>query len=1254
MEVTEQDIAYLQANPEMAPKFEERFGAGTSAQYLTPSPEVLVDTPEAAIVEAPVAKEEGASFSDALSRRPGMRNFSDVEGQDILGQAGTAVRDITAGAANGVEEAINETVEFLGDVGNTVLSSPDLVAGGIARMVGDDAAADAFARSYEYSTQEVEIPDIDLVKEPVTSLGRFTSTTTQFFAGFLGAGKVTGLKGFVGSMVNGAISDGLVMNPDNPNLSTFLEANEYGPEWLTTALATDPDDPEWLNRMRNVTEGAALGGMIETVFLGFRAVAKAARVSEVPEGAAREAAIREAEELAEIASDAAEQALREGAPAVGSPSGFKTVAELIEEARVRREGGDPAPVRDRMTASQPQREGPPTEVREGPEALVSDETLAAVLRAPEPVTPQQLANSDWFNASRMEGPIEAQRMIDIAGAALDRAGAMERLGITPQTLDGIRADAVEELAGMVGAGGDALVRRLASLSEDAGAQTRFLVAGKMALQSIGREAAAVARRLNDGYAIGKVDPSLEGQLLNLMRTHADVQGHVKSIQTNAARTTTAGRIETGDALNSAEVAALRQVEQVGGSEAVRKLAQQVRLAEGPNQLARVIRSGVEKSGLSRAWDVVNEVFINNILSGYPTHMVNMASNAINVAYLPFERMVGGALTRNGDQVRAAMSQYAHLRSATVDSVRMMGRVLRTETPVLDTQIKVDIQAQGMKAITRENMGVSNAIGGALIDGVGSFLRLPGRALMAEDEFFKQMTFRSRLNADLSVAARTMTEAELSGMGYASRGEFIQGEVEAAILSTQRVDDLFADLVAKGRVADTPEARQQFIAANQGAANEGSRYAQDALRAAREATFTTPLQQGTISAAYQGMANRHPYLRQITPFIQTPVNILNKAFDRIPGVNMLRTRYRDRLKSDNPAIRAEAAGEMATGVAVSTSLYMLALEGRITGGGPVDGGTREMWARDKGWQPYSLNIGTTEEPQWVEYRRMDPYSFSFGIAGDIAEMIQASEDDPSMDTSGLFAMLVASVGNNLVNKTWLQGVSDAVEVLSSKDRPYVVQNWMENRVASFVPFSAAGRSFNQAVNPYMTEARGYVDRIKGNIPGMSDELATRYDWVSGESVENPTRLLGFLRTSQGEGNALDAEMRNLNYDFTGPDRKIGQIELSSEQFQEWNRLMGTFRTPEGETLSDVLTRVMGSDAYDVNRERVPDGITSPSESHRVKMFARIITRFKQASRRALFASDPELYDAWRAAEKFRKNAQNGNVEEGVRENLITRF
>ena len=482
----------------------------------------------------------------------------------------------------------------------------------------------------------------------------------------------------------------------------------------------------------------------------------------------------------------------------------------------------------------------------GPASLVNEEALRAAIADKPNVTLGQLEDTRWFNLDKMDGPLDADVMIEVVGDALGRSGALEKLGLaTPETFDMVLKGAKEELAGMVGTGVDAFTKRVAAVSAVAQDQAKFLVSGKMALQTIGREIGPLADRLSRMYALGKVDPELEDKLLSLMTSHANLQGHLKSVQTAAARATSAGRITTHDGLDAAALTSLDRVNAAGGSEALKKAVEKLRLAGTPAQQAAVIRAMQRGGRLHMGIRVANEVFINSILSGIPTHVANITSNTISTAVLPIERMMGAALTGSKKELRAGLAQYSSLSSAVFDGIRMAGRVLRTENPILDQAVKIETQLEGAKAISRSNFGVTSELGGGVIDFLGHVIRLPGRALMAEDEFFKQITFRSRLKGNLIATAAELPVSELNKLGYKTAGEFVEGEMHKAVLGIQAVEDAWDKYVTLGKVQNTPEAKATFIRNNSGIANEGSVYAQDALRTARDATFTSPPRWGYL-------------------------------------------------------------------------------------------------------------------------------------------------------------------------------------------------------------------------------------------------------------------------------------------------------------------------------------------------------------------------------------------------------------------------
>jgi hypothetical protein len=1216
---TDEDIQYLKDNPEQAEGFNKQFGEGASGAHLKPQP-----TPEdLAYLEAhPEVQEQ---FNAQFGEQPSQETPQEPEG---LGIGGTLL-DMGKGVLNGAEEAVNQTISaaaniddgvgaYLGKFGIPRLSvmdeegNFDLSLKTHNAMKGDQSI---LGGKVGVSGDEVQL---DQAPEPVSMAGTITEGISQFAVGFLGAGKFTGVAGVKGALLNGALADGVVFDPDDANLSGFMQEHEYAIPVLTAALATDPDDPEWLNRVRNSAEGALVGVAMDTTVRVLKGLARKVKGDKIggPEGKI----------MVENAED-----------------------ELADLADIISKGETPEPF---LLTDAIEPKSIPSVVRKD-KPLVDGQVLKEALATRETVTMDDIANSKWFNTDKFDGGVEAQSVIESVGKALKDSGALEKLKLNaPETFEDTIKGARKELAEMIGSGTGRFERRLGRLAVEGKDQASVIVAGKMTLQTLGTEIDRVAKQMETMGKEGNSSLTVENRLIDLLETHANVQGHLKAAQTSAARATSAGRIRTTSEL---PVEALQErIAKYGGSERLKGMARDLQAAKGPAQRAKMIRSQVSQ----KTWGVINEIFINNILSGSKTHAVNMFSNTINIAVLPAERILGGTVQglqgKGFGQAREGVAQYMAIRSVAMDAIRLAGQSFKNEAPILDSAVKVEYAKGGYKAISSSAFGVdANTIGGSLLDTSGKLLRLPTRMLGAEDEFFKQLIFRSRLQAKLSVAASEMSQEALDKAGYASKGDFVASEFEKAFNNVQSLSNDWDEMVKVGKVMDDPTVKEKWVQENLGGYRGGNKYADDALRNAREGTFTTPLIKGTISDSYQKMANRHPVLRQITPFIQTPVNILSKAFDRTPALNLLRTRYRDRLASPDPSIRAEAQGEMATGVAIATSVYMLASEGRITGGGPTDGKKRALWQADKNWQPYSLNVGTTEEPDWVEYKRFDPHGFLLGFAGDIAEMKQASQDDPSFDTAGLFAMMVSSIGNNLTSKAWLQGISDTVEVLNSKDRPYVAQRWAENKVASFVPYSSMGRTVNQAMNPEMKEARGFIDNIKKSTIGMSDSLPSRFDWVTGKEIESPSHYLGFIKHSKGDNDVVTKELRELNYGFSGADRKIGKIALSSEMFQDWNRLMGTTRIG-GRTLKEKLERTMQSARYDMVRDKTPDDATTPAENHRVRMLAKIMSRYKAKSRAELFDKYPDLEGAYTEYRDFKNNAKSGRAEQGERENLILEF
>ena len=272
------------------------------------------------------------------------------------------------------------------------------------------------------------------------------------------------------------------------------------------------------------------------------------------------------------------------------------------------------------------------------------------------------------------------------------------------------------------------------------------------MQSTSRRITQLVDELDALERAKQTNTEVEEKLIDMLELHADMQASVKNIQTEAARATTAGRIRTADAITDD---ALNKIDKYGGSDRLKKLAKKIKAAPNEAAKAKLIRKGTQRTWLGKTIDVVNEVWLNAILSGPHTHALNIGANTINLMVRPAIRMVGGTLTANTRQIEEGFRQYMYLTGEignslkTIASVGMYGgdsairNVFRSwwrEEGILDTASKFD-NTGPMRAISSENLG-----GGQMTNFVGKSMRLAGRTLQAEDELFKQIVFNSRLKS----------------------------------------------------------------------------------------------------------------------------------------------------------------------------------------------------------------------------------------------------------------------------------------------------------------------------------------------------------------------------------------------------------------------------------------------------------------------------------------------------------------------------
>lgn len=292
-------------------------------------------------------------------------------------------------------------------------------------------------------------------------------------------------------------------------------------------------------------------------------------------------------------------------------------------------------------------------------------------------------------------------------------------------------------------------------------------------------------------------------------------------------------------------------------------------------------------------DKIMEYWMNALLSGPKTHMVNITSNAATAIWAVPESLAAAGV---GKILGSSERVYANEARA-----RLFGLVEGAKEGIYAAAKAFDTELSSEGAMKLDTP--RQAIGGKL----GRAIRIPGRLLTAADEFFKHLAYRQEINA---MAYRAATKANLEGNAWAVR------VTELKMDPTQEMMD-------------------------------------SAVKNADYQTFTQKL--GPMGQSIQRFTNSNRAVKFIIPFVRTPVNILKYASERTP-FGLLSKEVRDNISGVNGTIaRDNQIARMALGTMVGVATMSYALEGKITGGGPSNSQEKAL-LYTTGWQPYSVLIG----------------------------------------------------------------------------------------------------------------------------------------------------------------------------------------------------------------------------------------------------------------------------------------------------------
>lgn len=613
----------------------------------------------------------------------------------------------------------------------------------------------------------------------------------------------------------------------------------------------------------------------------------------------------------------------------------------------------------------------------------------------------------------------------------------------------------------------------------------------------------------------------------------------------------------------------------------------------PGQLAQMVvdlpneeaMMAFAKAALKPTWgDMMYEVWVNGLLSGPITHSTNIISNAATLLWNIPERQVASLIKPGSVRPGEAAAMVGGVLESVGDAWRLAWKAFKQDAPQFGASKLENMPRQAITADALELTGTT----GAAVDFLGNAIRLPGRFLMAGDDFFKSIAFRAELRSLAKRQAfREVNELGLTGKEAARKAK----EIEQKILT------------------DPPETIKQ-----------------DAQEFAAYTTFTREL--GTAGSAVQNAVQNVPFGRVVLPFIRTPANIFKFAGERTP-LALASKAVRDELAAGGER-QALALAKIGLGSMTMAYMATLAANGHITGGGPKDKVLRKQLELE-GWQPYSFKIGN----EYVSYARIEPLGSLIGMAADAADLMGQLG---TKDSAELASALTVAMSRNVANKTFVKGLAGTLNAVTSQD-VHVVKSFLEKELPTLMPYSSAMGQTAKVVDPVMRDVKSILDAFQAKVPGFSDDLPPQRnlygDKVLLQGGMGPD-LFSPLYVREIKNDSVAHELSRLAYPFAMPARNIDGIDLPPKLYDRYAELAGKGSDKTGnQTLHAALNETMQTGIY----KQAADG----PDGGKVTLIKATLNRFREMAALQLEQENKDFAQArqkqrMRAATKFDQNAR----------------
>ena len=474
--------------------------------------------------------------------------------------------------------------------------------------------------------------------------------------------------------------------------------------------------------------------------------------------------------------------------------------------------------------------------------------------------------------------------------------------------------------------------------------------------------------------------------------------------------------------------------------------------------------------------ILREIQINGMLSSPTTHAGIIVSNAVMTGNDIIERAIARGFTKGNSgivdgELRAFMRggssetvvQIKALWSGVLDSIKNtakqsaggdFGGLLKSWNDFGKSKSKIGSELTLFKHTRFEH---TPSIGGnAVMDALGTFIRLPTKAIQTGDDVVKAARYRAEVHA---LAWRDTVEKGLTG-AEAQKHYAKLSDSPTAFLKTK-----YARIHKEG-----------VNAANQLTFSKG---APTLFEGMEEIINTTGLDTfGT------------PVLKWFFPFSGVEFRIGNYMLERTP-LTLISQNYKSAIK-EGGARAAMAKAKVAYGTTLMGVGAALGYSGLMTGEGPRNSGAQKL-NKEMGIIPHSFKIGENS----YSLKGADSVVKFMSLGADLAHLMSYVSDDESLYQDGWdLTMAVAMTAGDLVSpEMFVQESGKFIDVLEGRSD---AKEYLSRASGTLIPYSNLGRSLTRQADPTIRETRAdagnalpvlerMINEFKARIPGFSDTL-----------------------------------------------------------------------------------------------------------------------------------------------------------------------